>query len=166
MHPRCRRLYFAKILSEDRLSRCTACLYRRNANVFERQLISTFWECYIPSRSSVQAGSPCAWLQQSICLPDPPPALRSSLIALAMTRLGSLHGDNAYLRGGRVIYGHALRELQTALCHERSMYQDEIMATCNVLALYEVGISSMKVVRNSHQKYTALRVDTIINHRI
>ena len=62
-----------------------------NAKVSEVQLISTFWECYVPSRSCAQAGSPCAWLQQSIALPNPLPALRLSLKALAMTRLGWLH---------------------------------------------------------------------------
>ena len=64
-----------------------------NAKVYEIQLISTFWECYMPSRSCAQAGSPCSWLQQSIALANPLPALRLSLKALAMTRLGWLHKD-------------------------------------------------------------------------
>ena len=109
-----------------------------NANVFEAQLISAFWEYYIPSSSSTQAGSPCDWLQQSICLPNPPTALRLALKAVAMTRLGWFHKDDAFVRGGRVIYGNALRELQKALYDERLMWRDETMATCNVLALYEV----------------------------
>ena len=66
-----------------------------NANVSETQLISTFWECYVPSRSCAQAGSPCAWLQRSIALSNPLPALRLSLKALAMTRIGWLHKDTA-----------------------------------------------------------------------
>ena len=66
-----------------------------NANVSETQLISNFWECYIPSGSCAQAGSPCAWLQQAIALPNPLPPLRQSLKALAMIRLGWLHKDTA-----------------------------------------------------------------------
>ncbi len=110
-----------------------------NANASEAQLISSFWECYIPSGSTAQAGSPCTWLQQSICLPDPPPALWLSLKALAMTKLGYIQNDDTLVRGGRVIYGNALRELQKMLYDERSMLQDETMATCNVLALYEAS---------------------------
>ena len=110
-----------------------------NANMSEAQLISAFWECYTPSTSMAQAGSPCAWLQQSICVPNPPPALRLSLKALAMTRLGWLRKDEAFVHEGKVIYVNALRELQKALYNQNSMWQDETMAACNVLALYEVS---------------------------
>lgn len=65
-----------------------------NAKVSEIQLISTFWECYVPSGSCAQAGSPCSWLQRSIALPNPLPALRLSLKALATARLGWLHKDS------------------------------------------------------------------------
>lgn len=109
-----------------------------NANISEAQLISAFWEYYTPSRSVAQAGSPCPWLQQSICIPNPPPALRLSLMALAMTRLGWLRKDDAFVHEGKIIYGNALRELQKALYDQHSLWQDETMATCNVLALYEV----------------------------
>ena len=105
----------------------------------EAQLISAFWEYYTPSRSMAQAGSPCAWLQQSICVPNPPPALRLSLKALAMTRIGWVRKDDAFFHEGKIIYGYALRELQKALYDQRLMWQDETMATCNVLTLYEVS---------------------------
>ena len=114
-----------------------------NANMSEAQLISAFWECYTPSRSVAQAGSPCVWLQHSISVPNPPPALRLSLRALAMTRLGWLQKDDAVIHEGKVIYGYALRELQKALYDQRSVWQDETMATCNVLALYEVSTFSI-----------------------
>lgn len=122
------------------------------ANVSEAQLISAFWERYIPSRSSAQAGYPCAWLHQSICLPNPPLALRLSLKALALTRLGWLHRDDAFIRGGMVVYGNALRELQKALYDKQSMWQDETLATCNVLALYELSESTPASIigYNSH----------------
>lgn len=110
-----------------------------NANVSEAQLISAFWECYVPSSSIAQAGSPCPWLQQSICLPNPPSTLRLSLKALAMVTLGWLYKDEASVRGGRVTHGDALRELQKALYDERLRWQDETMATCKVLAVYEVS---------------------------
>lgn len=118
-----------------------------NAKVLEAQLISAFWEYYVPSESSAQAGSQCAWLHESICLSNYPPALRLSLIALAMTRLGWLHEDNVLVRGGMTVYGFALTELQKSLSHQPLLFQDETLATCNVLALYEVGKSSTSILR-------------------
>ena len=118
-----------------------------NAKVLEAQLISAFWEYYVPSESSAQAGSPCAWLQESICLSNPPPALRLSLIALAMTRLGWLHEDNVIVRRGMVVYGSALTKFQKALHEQRSVCQDEALATCNVLVFYEVGKSFTRFLR-------------------
>ena len=126
-----------------------------NAKIFEAQLISAFWEYYVPSKSSAQAGSPCAWLQQSIYLPNPPPALRFSLIAVAMTRLGWLHEDDATVRAGRIVYGCALIELQKALYDKRLMCQDETLAACNVLALYEVGKFSTSILRFPDYSYAA-----------
>ncbi|CAD6580282.1 MAG: hypothetical protein ASARMPRED_009410 [Alectoria sarmentosa] len=107
-----------------------------NAAVCEAQLISTFWEHYIPQQS-IQTGYQCAWLQQTLGLPDPSPALRLALKALAMARLGWIHRDNTLVLNGRVFYGQALQEVQKSLYDERTMWQDETLATGNILALYE-----------------------------
>ena len=64
-----------------------------------------------------------------------------------MKSLGWLHEDNIIVRGGMVVYGSALTELQKALYEQRSACQDETLATCNVLALYEVGKSFTRVLR-------------------
>lgn len=88
---------------------------------------------------------------------NPPPALRLSLIAVAMTRLGWLYQDEASVRYGRVVYGHALIGLQRALCDENSMYQDETLATCNILALYEVGEFHVSVFRSSNHSCAGAR---------
>ena len=113
-------------------------LQPRTAVAYEAQLISTFWEHWIPQHS-VQTGCQCIWLQKALDLPDPSPALRLSLKALALTRLGWIHRDNTLTLNGRVLYGQALQETQKALYDERTMWQDETLATGNVLALYEVG---------------------------
>lgn len=115
-----------------------------NAKTLEAQLISMLWEYYTPSTSNAQADSPCAWLQQSIYLSN-----RKSLIAVAMTRLGWLYQDEASVHQGRVVYGHALIGLRRALYDEHSIYQNETLATCNILALYEVGEFHVSVFRSS-----------------
>lgn len=111
-----------------------------NAAAFESQLLSTFWEHHIPQQS-VQAGCQCLWLQEALGLPDPSPALRLALKAVAMTRLGWLYRDNTLVLHGRVLYGQALQDTQKALYDERSMWRDETLATGNILALYEVDKS-------------------------
>lgn len=107
-----------------------------NAAASEAQLISTFWEHYIPQQS-VQTGCQCPWLQQALGLSDPSPALRLSLKALAMARLGWIHRDDTLVLNGRAFYGQALHEIQKDLYDERTMWQDETLATGNLLALYE-----------------------------
>ena len=73
-----------------------------------------------------------------------------AFIALAMTtptRLGWLHEDNSLVRGGIVVYGFALTELQKAPSDQPSIFRDETVAACNLLVLYEVRKSSTSVLR-------------------
>ncbi len=112
-------------------------LQPNNSVACETQLISTFWDHYIP-RQSVQDGCHCKWLQRALDLPNPSPALRLSLKALAMARLGWIHGDKSLVLDGRVFYSQALQATQRALYDERMMWQDETLATGSVLAFYEV----------------------------
>ena len=109
-----------------------------NGAAYEAQLISTFWDHYIPQQS-VQASCQCKWLQQALDLPNPSPALRLSLKALAMARIGWIHRDDMLVLNGRVLYSQALQAIQTALYDEHLMWQDETLATGNVLAWYEVA---------------------------
>lgn len=113
-------------------------LQPRNAAAYEAQLISSFWEHYIPQQS-VQNGGQCAWLQQALDLPAPAPALRLALKALAMARVGWIHGDSTLSLHGRSLYGQSLHEIQKVLYDERTMWHDQTLATGNILALYEVG---------------------------
>ncbi len=92
----------------------------------------------MPQRS-IQTGCQCLWLQQALDLPDPSPALRLSLKALALARLGWIHRDNTLVLNGRILYGQALQEIQKALYNECTMWQDETLGTGAILALYEVG---------------------------
>ena len=58
-----------------------------------------------------------------------------------MARIGWIHRDDTLILGGRVLYSQALQAIQRALYDERTMWQDETLATGNVLAWYEVEIS-------------------------
>lgn len=134
-------LYYQKTVSDSMYYQ------PKNAAACEAQLNSTFWEIYMP-RQSVQTGCQCSWLQQALDLSEPPPALRLSLKALALARLGWIHQDSTLVINGRVLYGQALQEVQKTLYNDQTMWQDETLATGNVLALYEVGNSTRKLAFN------------------
>ena len=107
-----------------------------NGAACEAQLISIFWDYYSPQQNG-RTGSQC-WLQQALDLSNRSPALRLSLKALAIARIGWIHRDDPLVLNGRKLYSQALQAIQGALYDERTMWQDETLATGNVLALYEV----------------------------
>lgn len=129
-----------KIVGSQQSETNNMALQPSNAVACETQLISTFWEHYMPSES-VQTGCQCAWLQLVLSLQNPSHVLRQSLKAVAMARLGWIHQDDTLVLNGRVLYGQALHEVQKALYDNHTMWQDETLATGYVLALYEVSDS-------------------------
>ena len=121
------------------------CVQPDNGTVREAQLISTFWDHYIPQQSA-QSGCHCKWLQQAMDLPNPSPPLRLSLKALALSRMGWMYRDDTLVLHGRMMYSQCLQAIQKALYDEGTMWQDETLATGNILAWYEVNFSPERLV--------------------
>ena len=117
------------------------CVRPDHGIVLEAQLISTFWDHYIPQQS-VQSGCHCKWLQQAMDLPNPSPALHLSLKALALSRMGWMYRDDTLVLHGRMMYSQSLQAIQKALYDEGTMWRDETLATGNILAWYEVTFFS------------------------
>ena len=112
-----------------------------SASAFDKQIVSLFWERYIPSTDeSLSDGSPCPWLQQIISSPSPPDteALQLSLKALTVTRLGRMNQDDRLALQGQSCYVRALQQLQKALRSDHTVGRDETFAAGYLLALYEV----------------------------
>ena len=114
-----------------------------NGSAVEAQIISAFWETYIPSKSNAQSGPVCTWLQQSIVHQHAGETLKLSLKALAMTRLGWMNSDDAVAVRGRVYYGRALQQVQKDLWSENMMWEDVTLAAGFVLSIYEVCLSDL-----------------------
>ncbi len=106
--------------------------------MFDQQIISSFWERYIPSNANAQDGSPSHWLQRVIGLPKPGKAIYYSLKALAMTRLGWINGDESLALQGRVFYSRGLQALQKSLSSKDIIYEDDVFAAGYALSVYEV----------------------------
>ena len=59
-----------------------------------------------------------------------------------MARKGWIYRNDSLVHHGRVLYVQALQAIQKALYDEHAMWQDDTLATGNVLAWYEVGNSA------------------------
>ena len=118
------------------------CVQPDDGMVREAQLISTFWDHYIPQQS-VQNGCHSKWLQHAMDLPNPSPPLRLSLKALALSRMGWMYRDDKLVLHGRMMYSQCLQAIQKALYDEGTMWQDQTLATGNILAWYEVKVFAL-----------------------
>ena len=111
----------------------------RSSGVLDSQLISNFWDKYIPDNAPSQGSvSQCVWLQQAIGLPNPSEALRLSLKALVMTRLGFESNDESLFRQGHVNYVGALQSVQRDISREDLVMRDNLFVAGYILAVYEV----------------------------
>ncbi|KAL9125744.1 MAG: hypothetical protein Q9217_005091 [Psora testacea] len=109
-----------------------------NSDLRDDQLIACFYNNFIPKGVLARDLSPALWLQQILLSGAGSPAMRSSLKALAMTRLGWLNGDRALCARGRGQYGIALTHLQKALYDKTLAWQDETLAAAYCLSIYEL----------------------------
>lgn len=126
-------------VSSSRRARDNRLLTRPSGStLFDQQIISSFWEKFIPSDANAQHGPPSNWLQRVIGLPEPGKAIYYSLKALAMTRLGWINGDESLALQGRQCYSSALRALHNSLSSEHVIYEDDIFAAGFALSIYEV----------------------------
>lgn len=65
-------------------------------------------------------------------------ALESSSLAISAAALGRLYDDPALVRESLKLYTQGLRELQKALWNPKLVYDDEILAACLALSMYEL----------------------------
>lgn len=125
---------------------------------FDQQIISALWEKYTPSTGSIQAGTPCVWLQHIINLPARGMPLHLSLKAFAMTRIGWINKDEPLVLQGNLCYGLALNAVQKALSFETSMWQDELFAAGYILSVYEVVFLSINPSLSIQTKLKTLQL--------
>lgn len=65
------------------------------------------------------------------------PALLAAMSAIAASILGRQHDDRDFVNESLKFYTSGLRELQKSLWDPEIMYNDEILAVCLCLGLYE-----------------------------
>jgi hypothetical protein len=102
-----------------------------------QQLVVSFASQYQSSTISHTQGIR-SWIADIPSIKTPSKALEISAFAVALARLGS-HTDNQLLiQESLSLYTNGLKLLQQALWDPDLMYDDETLAACMLLALYEV----------------------------
>lgn len=110
-----------------------------SASNFDRTLVGAFLDIYLPSNAYPTSGPMRIWLHEAIDFNDSGRALRPSLRALSLNRVGWANNDKALIMQGRVAYNLALHELQKALRNRDEMYRDETLAAARALMAYDVS---------------------------
>lgn len=113
---------------------------------WEAGVVAWFWNSYAPTAAGPETSrNTSVWLYHTVEVSNPSPVLHQSLLALSITRYGSVNGNTAMKKHGQALYGNALRLLQQALYDEMLMLDDETLASVRALVLYEVR-SSLSLV--------------------
>ncbi|KAK9242881.1 hypothetical protein V1506DRAFT_509025 [Lipomyces tetrasporus] len=101
------------------------------------QLINAFITTCVPD-SELRMGRSGPWL---VLLPQflmRTKALETASLAISAAALGRVHNDTTLINESPKLYTQGLRELQNALWNPKLMYDDETLAACLSLSLYEV----------------------------
>lgn len=97
-----------------------------------------FLESYLPMQNGLRGALQGAWLIEALRLENPGQALEFSLHALCITRVGRVTLNEDLVKRGNAAYGMALRALRNALESSKLAGRDETLASCMILAIYEV----------------------------
>ncbi|KAJ9603256.1 hypothetical protein H2200_012034 [Cladophialophora chaetospira] len=110
-----------------------------NHGAWEAGVVAWFWNSYTPAAAASDTSKGTSiWLYHTVEVSNPTPVLHQALLALSITRYGSVNGNIAMKKRGQAIYGNALRLLQQALYDEVLMLHDETLASVRALVLYEL----------------------------
>jgi hypothetical protein len=107
-----------------------------------QQLFNTFVSTCIPqgAQTSGMSGNTRGgtWILQLPELLMRTPSLEASMSAISASVIGRMHNDHALVKESLKLYTIALHELQKALWNPKLMYDEETLAACLCLSLYEV----------------------------
>ena len=102
-----------------------------------QQLLSSYVGRY-QTMSSLASPDGCTWLAVIPSMPRPMKALETAAYALSLARLGTSTNARDMVEESLRLYTRGLYHIQGALWNPKFMYADETLATCVLLAMYEV----------------------------
>lgn len=108
-------------------------------------LFVDFLDNYIPrekAESPDEHKSPGSWLRAIARLQGSHTSLDLAMSALSMVRLGRKRGDEELRREGTATYGRALRWLQDILSNDTLIFEEQTLASCITLSIFEASTLS------------------------
>lgn len=90
-------------------------------------------------RSKLDDEPPLSWMQIIPYLKRSHRSLDNALAALSMVRLGRKLNDEKLKKRGIALYGQALEGMQEALTNVELLRQDQTLASCLTMAIFEVS---------------------------
>ncbi|OAG04845.1 uncharacterized protein CC84DRAFT_1165223 [Paraphaeosphaeria sporulosa] len=103
--------------------------------------IDTFWELLLPTMSRASRSPNGGWTQviRDHYTADGP--FKNAMLALTLSRVGQYSGNADVARSGAIHYTNCLREVARKIDIQRGACNDELLAVCMILGLYEVMCS-------------------------
>lgn len=106
----------------------------------QQQILDVFLRHHLPSEALNHAGpitSQRHWLLEIQDAPSMAPALEYSILALCMAKLGRKFDDENLEREGLSMYTKGLRALRMAVRNPKTRSDDETLAACLALGVFE-----------------------------
>ncbi|KAF2183035.1 hypothetical protein K469DRAFT_668537 [Zopfia rhizophila CBS 207.26] len=128
-----------------------------NRTALEVKCFDTFWALYLPktlrnnSISDDLTAFVVNWAELAQALTSGNDILRCALLALSVSKVGQLNNDRAMIQRGMELYGKTLSRVGSALRNLATLNKMEVLTTCTLLALYEVGSLYFCILNNSDQ---------------
>ena len=105
------------------------------------QLFACFMNDYVPKSKTRfgQSNIVTSWMQILPNMLKWTAPLHLAIIALSMVRLGRRYKDKTLHTKGHAVYGHALRRMQIMLSNQDLLYQEQTLASCMTMSVFEVS---------------------------
>jgi len=118
------------------------------------RIFACFMTEYMPLQLKNSPGdiqTPLSWMQIIPHLKRTHTSLDNALAALSMVRLGRKYNDQRLRKRGTALYGQALEGMQKALTDEASVCQDQTLASCLTMAVFEASmVQTPKLAQNTY----------------
>lgn len=127
-----------------------------NRSAFEIHCFNAFWSLYLPrvvlsecpTKPSIAFNAAGNWARWARWTQDMVPNcehMRCALLAVSASRVGQSRHDPTMIHHGMKLYGKAISQVAGQLKDLPRLRQTEVIATCRLLALYEVPISLQNI---------------------
>lgn len=112
-------------------------------NVIRTSLVASFIDDQCPQNiiSSAHPGTHRKWLFQLASLPSVTPVLEDAILAVCTAKFSQKTGIKGLQHESLALYATGLRKLQRAINNPKSAYEEQTLAACIILGMYEFSES-------------------------